>query len=159
MAEEYAFDATELEKLAASELSQRGVRVVLNQTVNAIESDPDGGLRVLIKEGAGEQLRTRYIFNCSYSGMNRIHGEVAATNTRLKHEIAELALVTVPTVLQDFGITVMDGPFFSIMPFPSKNCHTLSHVRYTPHQQWFDSPDIDPYSRLDDYPKRLVSIG
>jgi hypothetical protein len=27
----------------------------------------------------------------------------------------------------------MDGPYFSLMPFPSTPYHTLSHVRYTPH--------------------------
>jgi hypothetical protein len=27
----------------------------------------------------------------------------------------------------------MDGPYFSLMPFPSTPFHTLSHVRYTPH--------------------------
>ena len=27
----------------------------------------------------------------------------------------------------------MDGPFFSLMPFPLNDFHSLSHVRYTPH--------------------------
>ena len=35
----------------------------------------------------------------------------------------------------------MDGPFFSCMPFPSRGLHTLSHVRYTPHGHWFDTPN------------------
>jgi hypothetical protein len=34
----------------------------------------------------------------------------------------------------------MDGPFFSLMPFPSTPYHTLSHVRYTPHASWRDEP-------------------
>ncbi len=33
----------------------------------------------------------------------------------------------------------MCGPFFSLMPFPSKQLHTLSHVRYTPHCYWQDT--------------------
>jgi hypothetical protein len=33
----------------------------------------------------------------------------------------------------------MDGPFFSIMPFPARQLHSLSHVRYTPHHYWQDS--------------------
>jgi hypothetical protein len=32
----------------------------------------------------------------------------------------------------------MDGPFFSLMPYPSRGLFTLSHVRYTPHCNWTD---------------------
>ncbi|MEO8408657.1 MAG: D amino acid oxidase (DAO) family protein, partial [Oxalobacteraceae bacterium] len=46
---------------------------------------------------------------------------------------------------------VMDGPFFSMMPFPARGLHTLSHVRYTPHLHWKDELGIDPYQKLDHY--------
>ena len=49
------------------------------------------------------------------------------------------------------GITVMDGPFFSILPFPFKKLHTLSHVRYTPHISWMDETGINPYQKLASY--------
>jgi hypothetical protein len=42
-------------------------------------------------------------------------------------------LVDVPDALRGRGVTIMDGPYFSLMPFPSTPYHTLSHVRYTPH--------------------------
>jgi hypothetical protein len=47
----------------------------------------------------------------------------------------------------------MDGPFFSMMPFPARGLHTLSHVRYTPHSSWMDAPGEDPYRRLSEYPR------
>ncbi|GAB3087853.1 hypothetical protein GCM10027081_03640 [Cupriavidus yeoncheonensis] len=62
-----------------------------------------------------------------------------------------MALMQVPSVLQGLGITVMDGPFFSMMPFPARGLHTLSHVRYTPHLNWSDERGIDPYKRLASY--------
>lgn len=65
-----------------------------------------------------------------------------------KQEIAEMALVQVPPTLEGSGITVMDGPFFSMMPFPPRGLHTLSHVRYTPHLYWTDEQGIDPYQKL-----------
>ncbi len=71
----------------------------------------------------------------------------------LKHEISEMALVEVPAALRDVGITVMDGPFFSMMPFPSRRLHTLSHVRYTPHASWIDRADTAPYEVLAKYPR------
>ena len=62
-----------------------------------------------------------------------------------------MALMQAPPALQGLGITVMDGPFFSMMPFPARGLHTLSHVRYTPHLHWQDKQGIDPYKRLNDY--------
>lgn len=64
-----------------------------------------------------------------------------------------MALVAVPEELADLGITVMDGSFFSLMPFPARGLHTLSHVRYTPHLHWMDDPGLDPYRKLAEYPK------
>lgn len=56
-----------------------------------------------------------------------------------------------PPSLVDLGITVMDGPFFSLMPFPARGLHTLSHVRYTPHMHWVDEQGLNPYAKLREY--------
>jgi hypothetical protein len=49
-----------------------------------------------------------------------------------------MALVQMPSSWKDRALTVMDGPFFSLVPFPSEGLHTLSHVRYTPQVRWED---------------------
>jgi hypothetical protein len=36
----------------------------------------------------------------------------------------------------------MCGAFFSLMPFPPRQLHTLSHVRYTPSYYWQDRGDL-----------------
>ncbi|MEE4464876.1 D amino acid oxidase (DAO) family protein, partial [Azotobacter chroococcum] len=82
---------------------------------------------------------------------NQVEGDFPGTHTALKHEITEMALMQMPPELQELGITVMDGPFFSIMPFPARGLHTLSHVRYTPHLHWSDRQGIDPYQKLKQY--------
>lgn len=51
-----------------------------------------------------------------------------------------MALVEVPRGLRDVGITVMCGPFFSLMPFHARGLATLSHVSYTPHYSWIETP-------------------
>ena len=78
------------------------------------------------------------MFNCTYSGLNRFAAASGLPPVPLKHELAEMALVRLPPELAGVGITVMCGPFFSLMPFPSAGLHTLSHVRYTPHGSWAD---------------------
>ena len=45
------------------------------------------------------------------------------------------------------------------MPFPKGNCHSLSHVRYTPHYSWIDNKDIDPSLELKKYDKSQTRFG
>lgn len=153
LVEEYAFDSTQLASWAAAELNACGVQTRLQTRVTAIANGPQGGLLVTTTPEHGDeiQLTSRLVFNCTYSGLNQLTGDFPGTRTRLKHEITEMALMQVLPALQDLGITVMDGPFFSMMPFPARGLHTLSHVRYTPHLHWHDAQGIDPYQKLSDY--------
>lgn len=153
LVEEYAFDATQLAIWAERALGESGVQVRLATRVTAISRGPNEGLRVVLepRQDGEAQVDCRYVFNCTYSGLNQFGGQFLGTRTGLKHEIAELALIQVPPDLRGLGITVMDGPFFSMMPFPPLALHTLSHVRYTPHLHWNDRPGIDPYEKLAHY--------
>ncbi len=149
LVEEYVFSATRLAELVKAQLDQSGVEVRLNQQAFIIKSEPTG---LTVSLGDGEELlNARYIFNCTYSAINQFTRQSKIPPTPLKHEIAEMALMQVPPVLSNLGITVMDGPFFSLMPFPARGLHTLSHVRYTPHLHWNDESGIDPCGKLDGY--------
>lgn len=153
LVEEYAFDATKLANWAERELNESGVKARLETRATAISNGPDKTLHVVVqpKHGAEELIRCRYVFNCTYSGLNQFRGDFPGTRTGLKQEVTEMALMQVPPALHGLGITVMDGPFFSMMPFPVRGLHTLSHVRYTPHLNWRDELGIDPYQKLAKY--------
>ena len=153
LVEEYAFDSTKLASWAVQELKECGVQIRLAARVTAISNGPNNTLQAVIKlDGGSEELLTsRYVFNCTYSGLNQFKGDFPGTQTGLKQEITEMALMKVSPALTDLGITVMDGPFFSMMPFPARGLHTLSHVRYTPHLHWTDTKGIDPYQKLKEY--------
>src|SRR5262249_5036370 len=83
------------------------------------------------------------VLNCTYSRLNHVLSASNADPIPAKHELTELALVQPPEALGGAAVTVMDGPFFSLMPYPSagRGLHTLSHVRYTPHYNWHDQPN------------------
>jgi glycine/D-amino acid oxidase-like deaminating enzyme len=151
--EEYAFDATQLAEWARTELAEHRVQVRLHSRVSEIQRAEDGALRVVVQGASGEKevISCSYIFNSTYSGLNQIRGDFPGVKTGLKQEITEMALMKVPLPLDNIGITVMDGPFFSLMPFPARGLHTLSHVRYTPHRHWKDEAAVDPYEKLGEY--------
>lgn len=151
--EEYAFDSSQLASWVEDELSACDIQVRLETRVTAISKEDQALLKVAMRETDGRETEivSRYVFNCTYSGLNQFAGDFPGTRTSLKQEITEMALMQVPPVLKELGLTVMDGPFFSMMPFPARGLHTLSHVRYTPHMHWYDHRGIDPYQKLNDY--------
>jgi len=152
LVEEYAFDSSKLASWAESELRECGVEVRVETRVTTISKGANA-LKVTMHRVGGDEVEidSRYVFNCTYSGLNQFTGDFPGTRTTLKQEITEMALMQAPPALNGLGITVMDGPFFSMMPFPARSLHTLSHVRYTPHMHWNDKQGIDPYQKLNDY--------
>lgn len=137
---EYAFDAVKLRDRMFDELEEAGVEVKLNsQVVKIRKTSEDLGIEVFFTSSDScNSIAAKYVFNCTYSAINKIISASDLPTIPLKHELAEMALVEVPEPLKHWGITIMCGPFFSIMPFPPRGLHTLSHVRYTPHYYWRD---------------------
>ena len=104
----------------------------------ALESLEDRSDSVYAKLSDGSEITARYAFNVTYSKLNDVLDRARLPRARLKHELAEIALIEPPEELRGIGVTVMDGPFFSCMPFPAEGLHSLTHVRYTPHDSWTD---------------------
>lgn len=150
--DECAFDSTKLATWAIEELSDCGVEIILESSVTKILKGVGMPLQAIVSSRDMDySISSSYVFNCTYSGLNQFEGDFSPSRNALKHEIAEMALISMPPELRTFGVTVMDGPFFSTMPFPARELHTLSHVRYTPHVNWDDIKGDDPYRRLEVY--------
>ena len=77
---------------------------------------------------------------------------------KIKYELCEIILCNTEGKLKDVGITVMDGPFFSIMPFGKTGIHSLTSVTFTPHVTSYEAlPHFDCQERSNGYcsPKQL----
>lgn len=146
--EECAFDAAALRVRLTRELDAAGVEISVSTEAVSLRSTRDGvelALRVADPNG-GESARqpvarsvaATVAINSTYSRLNHLLAASNAETIPAKHELTELALVEPPPELRDAAVTVMDGPFFSMMPYPARGLYTLSHVRYTPHYSWQD---------------------
>ena len=137
--EEYAFDAVRLRREMWTRLRAAGVNVRLGTEAVRVVEDR-GGLRLDCRgPGGDESHAVDRVFNCTYSQLNTLLVRSGVAPIPLKHEVTEMALVAMPDDLARIGVTVMCGPFFSCMPFPSRGLHSFSHVRYTPHTSWHDA--------------------
>ena len=150
--EETVFDSTVLAKILVERLATAGVEVRLNTTVQRADSD---GSRTRLMLSDCSEINASIVFNCTYAGLKRVPGLADSLDNVIKHEITEMALIEPPAEMTKLGVTVMDGPFFSAIPFPARGLHTLSHVRYTPHGSWIEDgvASPEPYRMLSEYDK------
>jgi len=137
---EYAFDAIKLRDSMMERLAGSSVSCCLNTEVEKV-SQYGNGIHAELRDLMTSETFSLYadhVFNCTYSRINYVHANSGIELVPLKHEMTEMCLVTVPDVFRKVGVTVMCGPFFSVMPFPALGLHSFSHVRYTPHYNWMD---------------------
>lgn len=128
---EYTYDAMilkdyylgEIEKISAIDI-QYGVRI------SAVVKETD---RYVIRTKDGQTFATGFVLNASYAGMNQILALAGYDKFAIKYELCEIILCDADEKLRQYGFTVMDGPFFSIMPFGRTGLHSLTSVTFTPH--------------------------
>lgn len=157
--QETAFDADKLRSALETKLHAAGVDISLETEVVAVARSDDGVKVTIRSHGETSVVRAHRVLNCTYSRLNKVLTASKLSPVPLKHEVTEIALVSVPPPFEHLGITVMCGPFFSVMPFPPKGLHSFSHVRYTPHGSWTEDEKgsgsyRDPYEVLAAAPKQ-----
>lgn len=135
LVEEMVFNAAKVRKQLREKLRSAKVTVMLGEEAVSVHKTTKGTLAVQLKDG--KTITSKTVYNCSYSQINTILKNSKLPLIEFKHELTEMPLIKMPDMLKKFGVTIMDGPFFSIMPFPDRKLHTIHHVRYTPHQSWF----------------------
>lgn len=92
----------------------------------------------------GSTFSAPFILNATYASVNQILSKLNFDQIAIKYELCEVILCKVSPNLKNVGITVMDGPFFSLMPFGKTGLHSLTAVSYTPHKTSYDSlPTFD----------------
>ena len=86
---------------------------------------------------------TPAVINATYAATNAVNGLFSLGTLELSHEISEIAFLG-SKVFANKGLTVMDGPFGSIMPYGLSGLLSLSSVAYTHHKiSLEDMPTFD----------------
>ena len=140
---EYTYDAMILKDYLLSKLQQYPSLVDIKYGVNIISIDRDSDSYV-INTDDGNSYKSGFVLNATYAGTNQILDMVGFEKFGIKYELCEIILCDVNEKLKNIGFTVMDGPFFSIMPFGKTCYHSLTSVTFTPHTTSYDEvPTFD----------------
>ncbi len=135
LTKEYTYDAQVLKKYFMDKVAVCDkITLMCGTRIEKIEAK---GKMWNVKTAEGE-FEAPFILNAAYAGVNDIHAMLGFAPFRIKYEKCEIILCTVNDRLKNTGITVMDGPFFSLMPFGQTGLHSLTSVTFTPHETSYD---------------------
>ncbi len=134
---EYTYDAMILKDYLLQELAKYSQLVEIRYGVNirSIDRETDAYIVNLLD---GVSYSSEFVLNATYAGTNQILDIVGFEKFEIKYELCEIILCDVNDKLKNVGFTVMDGPFFSIMPFGKTGYHSLTSVTFTPHTTCYE---------------------
>ncbi len=154
LTEEYTYDAKILQRFYEDRLrDNRNVEMLFGARIEKILK-MGGDFQVQLSDGSS--FEAPFVLNASYASVNQIIDRVdfqdgpsrareGGTEKELfdiKYELCEIILCRPSQALGNIGITVMDGPFFSIMPFGRTGLHSLTAVTFTPHVTSYDKKPV-----------------
>jgi D amino acid oxidase (DAO) family protein len=134
---EYTYDAMILLDYFLEELKKYPTEVTIKYAVNITTIDKTSD-SYIIHTTEGIDYESGFVLNATYASTNQILEKVRFEKFGIKYELCEIILCEVNEKLKDIGFTVMDGPFFSIMPFGKTGLHSLTSVTFTPHTTSYD---------------------
>ena len=127
---EYSFDAMLLKEKLYNNARKLGCEFAFNTKIKSIIKNED---TFVLNTFDDVKYETSYILNASYAGTNQIHDLLGYEKLNIKYELCEVILCSVSDNIKNVGLTVMDGPFFSVMPFGKTGFHSITTVSRTPH--------------------------
>ena len=138
---EYTYDELVLREYILAQLSVlRNVKIKYGADITKIEKSQDAYM--VYDAGGDMEYSSPFVLNATYAGTNQILAMAGYDKFGIKYELCEIILCDVNDKLKQYGFTVMDGPFFSIMPFGKTGIHSLTSVTFTPHTTSYDSVPV-----------------
>lgn len=150
LTQEYTYDAHMLRDHLVSELKKYpNVHIHYGSRIKSIYQKDDV---YVIELESGEHFESAFVLNSTYASVNQILNKLGFEPFKIKYELCEIILCKTNDALKNIGITVMDGPFFSIMPFGKTGYHSLTSVTFTPHVTSYDTlPTFECQKRSDGF--------
>lgn len=138
--EEFSFDPVLLGDYYRNRVENHpGIAVFKNAQITAAgAAGKEWTLDGAISDSGPFSFRTPIVINATYAATNAVNRLFGVRELGLTHEISEIAFIT-SQEFQNMGLTVMDGPFGSIMPYGLSGLLSLSSVAYTHHKISYDN--------------------
>jgi hypothetical protein len=139
--EEPTFDVQILRDQLLIEIkSEPNIELCLDTTVVGGKLSPRGTTLSLSNDS---KIETGGLVIATYAGINPIRQSLGLPCLPLSFELSEIVLGSVSPEMSGIGFTVMDGPFWSLMPFGNSGSVSLTSVGVTPLRKSQSLPIFD----------------
>ena len=148
---EYVYDCDQLRNLIYNDVNKSGISFMLSTKVKSIKNKV--GYQLTYNNGENEDFDA--VVNCSYYNVNQFNKSLGIQSEPTQYEYTINFVIDLP--IQHIGITIMDGPFVTLLPFGKPGRFILYHVKYSvlktvvnesPPRKW-ESSDTSPTSSID----------
>jgi glycine/D-amino acid oxidase-like deaminating enzyme len=160
---EVVYDCSILRHLIWQALRRDHVQVELNKRVIKIKKS-EGKYRLEFENGPPVIADT--VINASYSDINRLTAQLAHTVTERLYEYTAVPIIQmdIPRV----GVTIMDGPFMTLLPYGRSDNFLLYNVEHSIiaknvatqiDPNWL-TPEMAPFSRINKHQffEKMISL-
>lgn len=137
LTQEYTFDAMKIRDYFLQKLQKTGLVDFLFNF--RLEKAEPVGRDYHLTTASGDEYHAPSVLNATYAGINAVLDKFHFEKFKIKYEICEIILCDASERIKELGVTVMDGPFFSLMPFGLTGLHSLTSVTFTPHLTSYQS--------------------
>lgn len=135
LTEEYSFDAKLLKEKLFLKAQKANCNFSFGTRIKSIVKQGNVFRIIMMDDSVFE---SEFLLNATYAGTNQIHKLLGYEMLPIKYELCEVILCEVSDNIKNVGLTVMDGPFFSVMPFGKTGYHSITTVSRTPHVTCYD---------------------
>ena len=144
LTDEPVFDYTKLREIILERVTNKKIKILRNCTVSSL----DGDVAILDNK---YKLRFKYLINATYSGIPDFLKDIGCDPIKGKFQLCVLPIMRSKSNIKNFGVTIMDGPFCSLMPkgFSDDNFilyHVINSVNQehigTSRENWLPIKDI-----------------
>jgi len=114
LTEEPGFDFTIIKNIIKEKLNKSKVKVIFNKSIT----------------NKSDCLNYDVIINCTYANINNVNNIFNISPLNLKHQDVFIPIIKLD--IKRIGLTIMDGPFCSVMPFGfNRDQYLLYHVKHS----------------------------
>ena len=131
---ESVFDSQKTKQFYLKKLKDyKNITFKFNSFIEKVKKEKESYLLTL---NTGKIVKTPYVINTTYAAVNTINRLFNEEYYEIKYQLCEMILGK--WNVEDLSITVMDGKFFSCMPFGKNDIQTLTTVGHTPHETCYE---------------------
>lgn len=161
--EESVYDFGSMRQLILEKFVEQGVQIITGNGVARLSKKDDC---YSIELSNGDAINADVVINTSYADINRLSNQIAIELDEMQYEYTVIPIIEAE--MPRVGVTIMDGPFTSILPRGSSGEFLLYHVDhsviasevgYQINSDWL-SPETGPFYKTNklEYFSKMIEL-